>query len=522
MGKYALLALAIMVAISLSAIIIPDSDGESDEFTEGPFTFSTIEDGVAIIEYSTESQVEDLRIPSTVEHEGKTYKVTMNLAMFSNESIKTVFIPKSLVHTTIPCFYGPNIKEISVEEGNPTYSSLDGVLFDKDFRTLYEFPNGLSDTPYHVPEKVSVIGDGAFEDSNISEIYLNEGLGLIGAYSFSGCSNLSKIISDNGENTLPTSVYTIDTWAFRNCRMLENLVLQYNVVALGAFAFSGSGITEMSIPYSLMAIGDGAFADCPNLKGFSSDNETFLEIDGVLYQGRSSFTLVSYPAGKTDSVYRILDSTVDITPYAFSGCDHLKQIVLPKSITVVSQSAFAECRSLERINLDHVIVFDTNSFYGCTSLTTIDFGSQAAYIGPAAFANTGITEITIPKSVYNICMSSFMNNPELTTVTILEDTECEIESKAFYRCFNLKDIVFYSKDVHLNTGALDIGSLEQHAEVNLSVVKGYNVNSEAVTDDYTELSITVQGERPYPYENLIGVAICLLILYLIVRIFRGV
>jgi hypothetical protein len=43
-----------------------------------------------------------------------------------------------------------------------------------------------------------------------------------------------------------------------------------------------------------------------------------------------------------------------------------------------------------------------------------------------------------------------------------------------------------------------------------------------VFDEYTIAHVSIIGEEPYPYENLIGVAICLLVLFFIIRLFREV
>ncbi|MCX4317977.1 MAG: leucine-rich repeat domain-containing protein, partial [Lachnospiraceae bacterium] len=50
---------------------------------------------------------------------------------------------------------------ISVDEGNMSYSSEDGVLFDKKKEQLYKYPEGR-DGGYRIPDGVKTIGAGAF------------------------------------------------------------------------------------------------------------------------------------------------------------------------------------------------------------------------------------------------------------------------------------------------------------------------------------------------------------------------
>lgn len=55
-----------------------------------------------------------------------------------------------------------SVKEIIVEEGHESYSSEDGVLFNKDKTVLLAYPDGKKDASYAVPDSVIQIEDGAF------------------------------------------------------------------------------------------------------------------------------------------------------------------------------------------------------------------------------------------------------------------------------------------------------------------------------------------------------------------------
>jgi hypothetical protein len=57
--------------------------------------------------------------------------------------------------------------------------------------------------------------------------------------------------------------------------------------------------------------------------------------------------------------------------------------------------------------------------------------------------------------------------------------------------------------------------------IEVKVPKGYSIPEDA-TDGYTELVVSVIGEKPYPYENILGVIACILILIGILRFVREV
>lgn len=57
-----------------------------------------------------------------------------------------------------------NLKNISVSEKHPQYSSLDGVLFSKDKIELICYPKGKPDAEYQVPQDVQIIPRGVFDD----------------------------------------------------------------------------------------------------------------------------------------------------------------------------------------------------------------------------------------------------------------------------------------------------------------------------------------------------------------------
>ncbi len=78
-------------------------------------------------------------------------------------SVKVIVIGKDITKINIYAFLGAvNLEEIRVDADNKYYSSLDGVLFNKDKTLLISYPQKKSGNAYIIPESVTVIGDYAF------------------------------------------------------------------------------------------------------------------------------------------------------------------------------------------------------------------------------------------------------------------------------------------------------------------------------------------------------------------------
>ena len=155
----------------------------------------------------------EFRIPSTLRaNNGKDYTVsTVNLGNFSSD-ITNLYIP-----ATVTSFgeEGENpfqslwyLESIEVEEGNPSYSSIDGVMYSADGTKLIAYPIFREATDFEIPNGVVEICSGAFatnpfggnpvlkDSHSLQSITIPASVSIIQPGAFSGIDTLKKIELD--------------------------------------------------------------------------------------------------------------------------------------------------------------------------------------------------------------------------------------------------------------------------------------------------------------------------------------
>ena len=215
---------------------------------------------------------------------------------------------------------------------------------------------------------------------------------------FENCIGLTSI-------SIPNSIIYIGNRTFYGCTSLTNINIPNSVTSIGDYALYGcTGLTSVSIPNSVTSIGDYALYGCSGLTSISIPNSV-TSIGDYALCGCSGLTSVSIP-----------NSVTSIGDYTLYGCSGLTSISIPNSVTSIGDYALCGCSGLTSISIPNSVTsIGDYALYGCSGLTSISIPNSVRSIGKYALANCSkLSDVTIEglkNSSITIYQSSFINSP---------------------------------------------------------------------------------------------------------------
>lgn len=274
--------------------------------------------------------------------------------------------------------YGDNFDYFMQENGNISIrylgdeasvivpSEIDGYTVSELGREAFIYKENLTDIT--IPDSITYIDSYAFIGSdNLKEIYYagsekqwKEATAYFEAdtlknitvhYNYDG-PLFTSMISDMMTNGIFNYRYSLEdsTAEIYKCNVYEpeeddtdvtvpSELDGHTVTAVGSWSFYNSAVKSVTIPDTVISIGDDAFAIC-----FYLENIT------------------------------IPGSVTSIGENAFESCIALKDITIPKGVTGIEYGAFLACGNLASITLSNgVTSVGKSAFYGCDSLTDVYF-----------------------------------------------------------------------------------------------------------------------------------------------------
>lgn len=351
------------------------------------------------------------------------------------------------------------------------------VLFLAIFFNLtacsYDLPDDPKDGPIRTLYASGIVDGTSWEVRGINGTLIIDGNGPMANFEHSAPwsrYSYSKIIIKDG-------ITSIGDHAFSYACVSGDFTIPDQITAIGDHAFDSSGLQSITIPASVMTIGEKPFVYCYGLRSINVNdaNPVFSSRDGVLFT-KGGEELIAFPWGKSNKNYTIPNGTKSIGVSAFSACK-LKEVIFPDTIETIDEDAFAYCHELESLDLpDGVSEIGRNAFQSCIKLSSVHLPENLRRIDDGTFNDCRVLEtLTLPQKLASIGDNAFYGCHNLTELSLpdcletiganaftycesltelhLPDTLSEIGRQAFCYCDGLEQITIPSNVHYIGGGA---------------------------------------------------------------------
>lgn len=410
---------------------------------------------------STDIEIEDLVIPSTVRYNDVTYAV---VALYDNRynqnKVRTLTLPRTLRHINdyglsdyraitdleIPAnvermgndvvYNCPQLRRIKVNaEVPPTLGSLNHeyyyyrITIPRESFHAYRLVNAWNNRTVLIGGDEGVtVSTGKIAAGDLGHVVIDEAgylqevnkLIIEGELNADDWSNITQMTNLTEVDLSKALIDEIPSSAFNERWAIDKVVLPPTLKKIGTYAFQGTALTSVNIPDNVETIEESAFSQARQLQE------------------------VHLP-----------DSLTSLGRYAFSSCSSLRTIKIPTKLKEIPWYTFDGCKSLQSVELhDSITGFGDYAFRNC-NLREITLPKSTTWVGGYAFnGNSNLSKVTLNEGLIDIWAYAFQD-------TAIDTLNCpstlrNIYNAAFAGCRNLRQI-------NLNEG---LTRIEQYALAN--------------------------------------------------------
>ena len=325
----------------------------------------------------------NVSIPQSIKEVGRS--------AFVNGNIECLTMPIDIDLSNDP-FYCESLNEVHIIRGNSGiepdsynriqlpwyYSQSDSIdiYVESGIKTIgsqmfaYISANSVR---VQLPSGLETINDGAFTNTNITEISIPDSVESIGNYAFNGCQILENV-------SFPSSLNSLGEYSFAECINLKTIELR-NIITIGNSAFENcSSLNRAIFPDSLKSIGTRALYGCEGLDYLSIPIDVSLV--NVLNMSVSNVTLTK---GSTGIGYEY-EEPEDI---GWNTNREPIQLTLAEGVKTLGQNTFGDAHVQTITMSDTVEEIKLNAYsprhnYGTTqfNLESIKYSSGLVVMDP--------------------------------------------------------------------------------------------------------------------------------------------
>jgi len=233
----------------------------------------------------------------------------------------------------------------------------------------------------------------------------------------------------------------------------------YTVTLIPDYAFESLTITGVSIPGTVMSLGERAFGDCHSLGKITFEESTqpltlvygyygsfqYCDADKQVIVKRNLTPSEGCPFYDNVTSAVIGGKATTVANSLFYGQRKMTSISIGNSVTSIGNHAFAGCGDesgeveMTLTLSENITTIGEGAFFNCPALKSLSLPSPLKLIGGSAFSYASITSIVIPESIDSIGESAFESCQKLTSIRI-EDSDKPLRMKeGYYRPFHYCD-----------------------------------------------------------------------------------